>query len=99
MSDIKFNIKVHTYGKGSDYYDMTEEEINNKCCIYGGFLYFYDTIPDDEKCDVDVGYARLTDIYCYECTAWWYWPDEHKSIMEIRVEERKQLVRDGKVYR
>lgn len=90
---------VYKYGKGSDYYDMTEKEIGDKCCIYGGWLYFYDTIPNEQKWEIDVGFAKLYDIYNYECVAWWDWPDEHKLIMEKRVEEHKALVRNGNLIK
>ena len=99
MEDIKFNVKVSKYNKGSDYYDMTEEEIRNKCCVYECSLYFYDTIPTEEKDEIDVGFAKLYDIYNYECVAWWTWPDKHKLIMEERIEEHKALVRNGNLIR
>ena len=81
-AEIKFPVKVFTYlsnGKSSsDYYDMTESEIEKKCCIYGCSMYFKNSLPDDELRAADLNYVLLEDIYNYECVAWWVWPLEQK---------------------
>jgi hypothetical protein len=74
---VKFPVKVYTFEKGSDYYDMSEDEIKDKCCIYECLMYFYDSLPEQEKRYIDEYSPTLYDVMNYETTAWWTWPQEH----------------------
>jgi hypothetical protein len=74
---LTFPVKVYTYEKGSDYYDMTEDEMESKCCIYGCAMYFSNSIPKDEFRWIDEQHVILDDIMNYECCAWWTWSQEH----------------------
>lgn len=89
---VKFPVKVYKEYEGdilgSDYYDMTEKELEDKCCVYNGMLFFRDAIPNDVML-IDVTYATLYDIWNYECVAWWEWPDHLKQIMYEKVPKSK----------
>ena len=75
MSD-KFTLKVYTWEKGSDYYDMSEDEMKDKCCIHGCQMYFYDSLPEERQMEIDEYTPTLYDVMNYETTAWWTWPQE-----------------------
>lgn len=77
-TELKYPVNIRTYGKGSKYYEMTETEMEKVCCIYGCQLYFYDSIPEEERVLVTEGHATLYDIINYECEAWWSWSDKLK---------------------
>jgi hypothetical protein len=74
---VKFPVKVYTFQNGSDYYDMSEDEMKDKCCIYGCMMYFYDSLPEQEQMDIDEYSPTLYDMMNYESTAWWTWSQEH----------------------
>lgn len=93
MTDIEFPVKVYTFNPdkrvpdGCDYYDMTESELFNKCCIYSGRLYFRKSIPEYimDAGGFDHYNAELYDIWNYECVEWWEWPQELKEVMYKKV--------------
>lgn len=92
LDSVKFPVKVYTYNGGSDYYELTLSEISSKCCIYGCFLHWTKTIPQEEECVVDKFWPDLYDIWNYECVPWWDWPEElQKHVLDAR--ERKAELR------
>jgi hypothetical protein len=86
MAAVKFSFAVITYDGGYNYYDMTEDEMSSKCCIYEAGMYFYDSIPEDERCNIDVGFPSLYDVMNYETTAWWDWPE--KQLLALQSNEK-----------
>ena len=105
MSDIKFPLKVYTYGqqqkewKGRAEYqmvDLTEKEMADKCCIFGCSLYWRDSIPKEEYCLISENWVELYDIWNYECCNWWDWPTEQKKVMYQKVpKSRRRINEDG----
>lgn len=92
LDSVKFPLKVCTYNDGSDYYDMTLDQLQALCCIYGCELYWKDSIPDEEEGAIDVYRPTLYDIWNYECVNWWDWPVElQKHVLDAR--ERKAELR------
>jgi len=92
----KFPVKVYTmnglgYDSTHDYYDMTEEELENKCCILECRIYFKDTVCNSYKCLIDQPFVDLYDIWNYECTPWWEWPQELKEVMYKKVPQSKPV--------
>ena len=69
MGNTKYKVVVFTYnGKGvseSDCYYMTEQEIYDRCCIYECSIYFYDSIPEYRKNDIDIEHVTINDIENY----------------------------------
>jgi len=74
---LTFPVKIYTYEKGSDYYDMTEDEMEEKCCIYECAMYFRNSIPVELRWEIDESEVTLDDIMNYECCAWWTWSQTH----------------------
>lgn len=102
MSALKFPLKVYTYGKGGqgckqayDIFDLTEEEMQDKCCIYGSCIYWRDSIPQEEYCLISETYVELYDIWNYESVNWWNWPEEQKQIMFQKVPKSRSILNPG----
>lgn len=91
-TEQKFPVKVFTYRgdkyHASDYYYLTEAELEEKCCVYACALYWKKYVPLDEPRDESV--ALLYDIWNYECTPWWEWPDDLKEIMYTKVPKSRR---------
>lgn len=83
IKEVKFPLKVHVYGKGYDYYDLTEEQMEEKCCIaYDGLVFWKFSVPPESR---EVSHLTLYDIWNYESTPWWEWPENLRKIMHTKV--------------
>ena len=98
MADIKFPVKVYTFPTDrnagndsiSDIYDLTEKDLETKCCIYATGIYWKNSFPESDKKYIEHQWAELYDIWNYECTPWWDWPDNLKEIMYQRVPKSRR---------
>jgi len=90
----KFPVKVYTHhGDKKSTCDMlylTEREMEDVCCIFDCHMYIRDSIPDDQMRFMDQCYVELYDIWNYECTPWWDWPQELKEVMYKKVPQSKR---------
>lgn len=95
MSDIKFPVKVYTHNgdKKSTCHvvHMTEREMEDICCIFECQMYIRDSIPSDQMRFMDQPFVELYDIWNYECSPWWEWPQELKEVMYEKVPESKPV--------
>lgn len=91
LKTIKFPLQVYTYKGGSDYYDLTLDEMQKKCCIYGTNLYWKKCIPVEEERFVDTFFPTLYDIYSYQLSYWYEWPAELKKYVEDAYEEHERM--------
>jgi len=92
----KFPVKVYTmnsltYDSTHAMYEMTEEELENKCCILECSIYFKDTVCNSYKCLINERSVTLYDIWNYECTPWWDWPQELKEVMYKKVPQSRRV--------
>ena len=75
-SNLKFPVQVYTHGKGGcPHYDLTEAEIETQCCIVEDKMYFWNSIPQEERHLVTKVRASLYEIWNCEACGWWTWPD------------------------
>ena len=87
---VKFQVKVYSFhpeNSGYDYYDLTEKELMEKCCIFDCNIYWKKYIPVDDKLQLykQKDGVTLYDIWNYECSEWWEWPANLKKIMHEKV--------------
>jgi hypothetical protein len=82
---VKFPVEVYTFSKGPACYEMTEKEMEDKCCIFELNMYFRDSIPEEQQKWMDTYEVTLYDICNWEAVPWWEWPQELKEIMYEKV--------------
>ena len=86
MPRITLTVRIHNANKFSqcDYYEMTEQELRTKCCIYSdGQIVFYNSLTPAQKDDCWKGYVEPYDIYNYECYNWWECDNKTRAIIEL----------------
>ena len=71
----KLRVYVFQYKNGADWYEMTETELADKCCIFDGRLYFKDTVIGKkdkfgDKLRIKKENATIEDIWNCEAFAW-----------------------------
>jgi hypothetical protein len=74
-SNLTFPVQVYTHGKGIRHYDLTEAEIETQCCMVYDKMYFWNSIPQEERHMVTHVSANLYDIWNCETCEWWNWPE------------------------
>jgi len=93
MADVKFPVKIYTYPTDenagndsiSDFYDVTEKELEDKCVIYALSIYWKNSIPKSHRQWIEHNWVELYDIWNFECSPWWEWPDNLQEIMFQKV--------------
>jgi hypothetical protein len=86
LNCAKFPLQVYTYNGGSDYYDLSLEQMKNLTCIYGKLLHWKKSIPKEEEPLVDTFSPDLYDIWNYELSCWYEWPEYlQKYVLEAKA--------------
>jgi len=102
LDPVRFPLEVYKYNGLSYWYNLTVEELSSKCCIYGCQLYWKNSIPKEEEPLVDTFCPTLYDIYNYDASSWYEWPEELKKHVldaaRIEKEHKAELRAKGLIY-